>query len=57
MLLYLPALTALFGASLGAYRAFRRGGDVFDLLLWGFGHACAFGLPVLAGLVLLDLFF
>jgi hypothetical protein len=56
MLLYLPLAAALLGTILGAYRATKQGGDIFDVLLWAFGHASALGLPVLAGLFLLDLF-
>ncbi|MEL6582685.1 MAG: hypothetical protein AAFQ36_02535 [Pseudomonadota bacterium] len=55
MLLYLPLATAAFGTILGAWRATKRGGDIFDVFLWAFGHACAFGLPVFIALIVLDL--
>ena len=53
----LPLIAALIGAVLGAFRATRAGGKLPDAIMWGFGHACAFGVTVFAALVILDLAF
>lgn len=56
MLITFIAIAALIGAVLGGYRARKRGGEILDILQYGFGHAMAFGLVTLIGALILDWF-
>ncbi|MGB0498539.1 MAG: hypothetical protein ACPGID_09385 [Rubricella sp.] len=48
-------IAVLAGGFLGAWRAYRRKGDILDILQYGFGHAVAFGIVTMLVLVVADL--
>ncbi|MBB5516344.1 hypothetical protein FHS89_002375 [Rubricella aquisinus] len=56
MLIPIVSLAVLVGGFFGGYRAHKRGGEILDILQYGFGHAVAFGLVALLGMLILDLF-